>query len=85
MDRLDQIEFKLQSKLTEVCQAQTEDIDNRHTRSLAEEAFSTREYTQDVVSTVHGNLLLTSQQLVAMVEKILAAQTVLPVPATTHT
>ena len=57
MERLDDIEYKLQHKVTQVCEAQTQDLMRRVNNAVAEESFFIRQYTRDLVATVQDNLL----------------------------
>ena len=84
MDRLDEIELKLQTKLTEVCPVQTEDINRRNSRQVSEEALCTRQYAQSIISTVQGNLLFTLGKVPDMVVTALAAMEDSQVPTSSN-
>ena len=58
VSRLDELEYKIQSKFTDVCVVQTKDLHRRNARMVAEECDFVREYTREMMMTIQGFLLL---------------------------
>jgi hypothetical protein len=57
LDRMEDIEYKVQLKITQVCEAQTEDIVKKQTNGLAEEGLQIRKYTRDLISIAQENII----------------------------